>query len=227
MGEYATLTGIQMPLDPPPVDVESLAPPEWMALLDAAAGVVEGAEVLEFAAGWWPWDQINVQRETLLAATQACIAARVSYKLGAKVQATAKPGERGFRQVDCSGFVRWSLAKSANFTEFYRCGGSVEQREWIEKQRFKVSTTAACRLKDGGVRIVFLPPGASAGGIGHVALVYDGWTMEAYGSAGVGRREWGSCSWMYSPALRVYVLSPPVGEAARRAAAGVRAEAVR
>jgi len=158
----------------------------------------------------WLWDQFLVNRSRLVALTNACIQRGVTYRYGSKPAWPVMPpnSPHMFARIDCSGFVGWLLTNAMGFDGLW-ARGSVEQREWIEPKGFKVSTPDAGMLRDGAVRIAFLPPGPWRP-VGHVVLILDGQTLESCGSRGVCRRNWGSEDWMGSPDLRLWVLCPPL-----------------
>lgn len=130
---------------------------------------------------------------------QAC-----EYGLGAKAPSlTCDTSE--IHSVDCSGFVRYALARAAHVDI---SDGSVQQHEWIESHGFKRSTVADGKDMDGAVRIAFLTP-ADGGGVGHVVLIYSGLTLESHGSVGPDRRQWNTNLYPWMSRCQVYVLSPP------------------
>lgn len=131
---------------------------------------------------------------------------RVTYGLGKKVPFHgAKPGQ-DFQKVDCSGFVREAIWRATdphvNFKD-----GSVVQHDWIRAQGFTKHTREQAMASDNLVRIVFLQPQDSPSGIGHVALVHNGRTIESHGGTGPNSRPWTVTGWQ-SKAF-VYLLSNP------------------
>lgn len=131
---------------------------------------------------------------------------RVKYGLGAKVPFHgATPGVH-FTKVDCSGFVREAIWRSTtprlNFKD-----GSVVQHDWIKAQGYKKGTIDDALLSDGATRIVFYRPQDSPSGIGHVALVHNGRTLESHGGTGPNTRVWNKAGWQ-SKAF-VYLLTDP------------------
>lgn len=131
-----------------------------------------------------------------------CRTKHVSYGLGSKAPSlTALPG-KDFLRIDCSGFVRWAVYQ-ASYNKLKMPDGSVVQHDWVRKQGYKVSDIASGKLKDGRVRIAFMSP-ADGGGVGHVALILNGWTLESHGGGGPNRREWTGAGWQST--AKVYVL---------------------
>lgn len=110
---------------------------------------------------------------------------RVKYELGAKAHPLSKQAAE-IGKLDCSGFVQYVLFKICGVTT---PAGSVEQREWLEKQGYeRVSYTQVAGLRDGVLRVAFIPP--TKGKRGHVWFVLNGKTIECYSPAGVNKRPW-------------------------------------
>ena len=110
------------------------------------------------------------------------------YKLGAKWPLKSASQECIGKPVDCSGYIRWLLD---------RCGvtlpdGSQNQWEavkglgWRQLARYGDLSYA----QHDPTRLFIAFKRATKSGHGHVALVYDGLTIESYGGHGVGRRPW-------------------------------------
>jgi len=129
---------------------------------------------------------------------------RVTYGLGKKILPGQTPG-RDFTQVDCSGFVREIMRRATNLGSSFP-DGSVIQHQWVDKKGFARATVADGKARDGAVRIAFLSPNATASGIGHVALIVDGATLESHGGVGPDSRPWSGAGWQASTAL--YLLAP-------------------
>ncbi len=148
---------------------------------------------------------ITLDRNVLVARMQATVG-RVSYKLGAKPRVNAKPGT--FSQSDCSGYVRW-LLYAASKGAVNILPGSWHQQQWCIREGFKkTSYELHAQCKDGRLRIAFINPATNK--VGHVWLILNGQTIEAYGGHGAGRRAWDT------PTLRrqvdaCYVLTEPMG----------------
>ncbi len=139
------------------------------------------------------WPVIDLDREKLIDLYLACRAAHVGYRLGAKAaHLNARPGE-GFKSIDCSGFVRW-LVWNASTDHVALLDGSVQQHEQIRLLGFKPSSVADARREDNVVRAAFLSP-LAGGGVGHVALIWQGKTIESCGAAGPSRRPWNGLGW--------------------------------
>jgi hypothetical protein len=129
---------------------------------------------------------------------------RVTYGLGKKVPFLhAVPG-KNFTRVDCSGFVREAIRLATNPAAPFP-DGSVVQHDWIHEHRFEKATIADGKLNDDVVRIAFLRPQDSAHGIGHVALISRGMTLESHGGVGPDARRWDGSSWQAK--AFVYVLA--------------------
>lgn len=165
----------------------------------------------------FPWPTLNVKADKLIALTEEMISAGFDYGLGAKIVplslqdggliGTTEIGAHA-KEVDCSGFVRWVIyhATAATGEAFTIPDGSANQHQWFEQQGFKSSTHDSALAKDGVIRIGFLSP-EDGGGVGHVALVLDGLTMESHGGKGPDRRVWGSQSWMRLMSVFVVALA--------------------
>lgn len=133
------------------------------------------------------------------------------YKLGAKAPAAYFKAGTGVQikdipHIDCSGFVRLMVYKA--------CGvlipdGSWNQGKWFEDNGFKVSTTAACKLKDGVLRLLWMTP-AQGGGVGHIAFCLDGRTYESRSGKGVDSRLFTGAS-HFQKVSKVFVLAYPEG----------------
>ena len=128
---------------------------------------------------------------------------RVTYGLGKKIAAGQVPG-RDFTQVDCSGFVRETIRWATDLGDSFP-DGSVVQHDWVKAKGFAADTVASGSSHDGAVRIAFLPPGATASGIGHVALIHNGMTIESHGEVGPDSRPWTDDRWQAKTSL--YILA--------------------
>lgn len=140
--------------------------------------------------------RLRIDKDAALAFLQACTTShpRVSYGLGAKVQPHGAAPGTGFSKVDCSGFVR-ELIWRATTPHFEFKDGSVVQHEWVRTQGFQTSSVEDGKETDGLIRIVFLSPQASGEGIGHVALILNGKTLESHGGTGPDSRPWTGAGW--------------------------------
>ena len=151
------------------------------------------------------WPVIDVDRERLLEAHRRCVQARVTYGLGAKAPSlNASPGT-GFRRIDCSGYVRWLIWQAGHKVIV---DGSVQQHDFVRASGFKASTVDAGSNDDDVIRIAFLSP-LMGGGVGHVALIYRGLTVESHGGQGPNRRRWSELGW--AKRSNVYVLDYAAG----------------
>jgi hypothetical protein len=125
------------------------------------------------------------------------------YKLGAKAS-SLDVQLSDVREIDCSGFIRLIL---------HKCGvkfpdGSYTQGKWLEDNHFKPTTTDACKLKDGVLRIAWMLP-KDGGGIGHIAFVLNGKTYESWGGHGVGSRPFTGVS-KFQKVSKKFVIAYPV-----------------
>lgn len=153
------------------------------------------------------WPTLAIDRSRLLTGYQACVKRGVRYRLGAKPLA----GDGTFLRSDCSGFVGWLLYFATGGTVDL-CGlGTYHQSEWFRQAALKVSTVEAGRLDDGAVRVAVMLASPSRGRfVGHIAIIYQGVTLECYGGVGVGSRAWTGQGWQRH--ATVYVLSPPTDD---------------
>lgn len=145
---------------------------------------------------------VPLDEDRLRELVAACRKAGVRYGLGSKAPSlTAVPG-RDFGAIDCSGFVRWALYQASD-GRLKLPDGSVNQQDWVRANNYKKSDIEAGKLADGRVRIAFMSP-SDGGGVGHVALVLNGKTLESHGGKGPNRRAWTGAGWQAK--ARVYVL---------------------
>ena len=123
----------------------------------------------------------------------------VRYRLGGKAPSmSCEPAK--IKSIDCSGYVRWALARASN-QKLIIPDGSQMQREWAEKNLREVKySDAAAYMTDKRLFIAFIKPFArNCGNIGHVWLLArynDGnngtkaGTMESHGGRGANSRDW-------------------------------------
>lgn len=162
--------------------------------------------VLPPSAGYG-WPTLDIEIPLLLLLHNRALAPGNQYKLGGKVNPDADSSEVRAAYVDCSGYVRWLLHRATD-GQFEPLDGSFIQHDRVKEIGFKKSSVANGLLKDDVLRIAFLPPG-KIGKIGHVALIYNGKTLESHGGTGPDTRIWNTSSkWMANST--VYVLTPPV-----------------
>lgn len=157
---------------------------------------------LAFFTMTYPYPVLSVDLD-LLEAVTLNMAGRCKYKLGAKAP-DLDADSHSIKELDCSGFVRFAINRATG-SRTVMPDGSAVQHEWCHAHGFKESTFDAGLLKDGALRIAFLPPKGRTPG--HVMLILNGQTMECCGSRGVCRREWGKYSWMRS--CQLFVLTAP------------------
>lgn len=119
---------------------------------------------------------------------------RVQYRLGGKCKLTADSGD--FTQIDCSGFVRWILARASSQKTILP-DGSQNQLAWARKNLKRVGyrDAAAYAQKDPSrLFIAFLSPQKGKQWPRHVWLLRSQGgqmaTMESHGSGGVNSRPW-------------------------------------
>ena len=131
----------------------------------------------------WPTAPVNLRR--LYAYRDRCVAARIGYKLGGKARDPASfiPD---FRAIDCSGWVRAAVAVSTS-GRLLMPDGSMNQHDWADYHKLKVSNRAALLLPDGLLRLAFLVP-SETHPIGHVFLCRNSRTLESWGGHGPGSR---------------------------------------
>ena len=133
------------------------------------------------------WTEIAVDERKMREMVSLARKAGMTYKLGAKAPSlSCVPGQNGWMHCDCSGWVRASIYQ-ATTGKVVMPDGSFFQAEWARKQGFKKSTSDACLLHDGRVRLAYWH---NSGGISHIMLVLNGKTLESCGSKGPTRRTW-------------------------------------
>lgn len=151
----------------------------------------------------YPWHLIHLDRAALIACVTRCKAVGVKYGLGNKAPSLSSEPGRDFKAIDCSGFVRWAIYQASSHAVQFP-DGSVVQHDWVTAQNFKISDVESGTLHDNRVRIAFLSP-AAGGGVGHVALILNGTTLESHGGIGPDRRAWTGEGWQAKTS--VYVLT--------------------
>jgi hypothetical protein len=123
----------------------------------------------------------------------------IKYKLGAKAPSlTADTADYRFLDgIDCSGFVRYAIAKASNQRVIIP-DGSFNQLAWAQSQGLhKLGKYRDVVYGDPSrLFLCFIKASDMAEGIGHVWLVHKNSeqdiprTMESYGGVGVGSRPW-------------------------------------
>lgn len=115
---------------------------------------------------------------------------RVTYDFGGKAPSlTCDTSE--IDGIDCSGFVRYALAKASD-QKFILPDGSSNQRDrcnQIGLHKLASYSDVQYGAKDPN-RLFIAFIAAHGGHPGHVWLVRGGVTMESHGGAGVSSREW-------------------------------------
>ena len=139
----------------------------------------------------------------------ACVTStpRVIYGFGSKIHHPPEhpvPGH-DFIRVDCSGFVREAIRLSTTPPLTGFPDGSVVQHEWVIGRGYRPTSIDDAKNNDGKVRIAFLDPSDSPSGIGHVALIYNGRTLESHGHVGPDSRAWTGQDWQGH--TQVYMLT--------------------
>ena len=135
---------------------------------------------------------ISIDRNELVRCMKQCFTfgaysvTIIRYLLGSKPKLGSIPGV-GFKNADCSGFVRWLVA-GATRGQITMPMGSYWQQEWCKSQGFKKTDYANCGLNDNRLRVAFINGGGSK--IGHVWLICNSMTVESWGGHGAGRRPW-------------------------------------
>lgn len=160
---------------------------------------------IEAATDEYAWPSIRLDKPLLLRIMGKIDIPGNQYLWGGKVPDDADSSVVNEKGVDCSGLVRYLIARGTSQAVKVP-HGSVNQHDWFKQKGFKRSTVEAAKLKDGVVRVAVMSP-EDGGGIGHIALVLDGETMESHGGAGPDRRPWTGLGWQAK--ARIYVLTAP------------------
>jgi len=139
----------------------------------------------------WPWPYLDMDIDLLLELSRKTDQPGDQYKLGGKPPSlAATAAEINQTGIDCSGYFRWLVARTTNM---YVPDGSMNQRDWMDQAGFKVSSVDSGLIKDGMVRAAYMRPLPK--GVGHIALIHDGQTIESSGKRGPGRRPWTGEGW--------------------------------
>ena len=143
--------------------------------------------------------------QDLLAACETS-SPRITYKYDSKVPFVGAIPGKDFTTLDCSGFmydlIRTSTTPVVDFPD-----GSAVQHQWVSRNGYKSSSVLDGLMHDDVVRIAFLPPGESTDAIGHVAMIYNGKTIECHGGVGPDSRPWTGTGWQAK--TDVYELTGP------------------
>lgn len=123
-------------------------------------------------------------------------AGRVVYKLGAKAP-SLKADSASFSKIDCSGFVRWILARASN-QAIKMPDGSQVQLDWVRSKGWRkldmYQDVNFAKADPSRLFIAFLSPKPGNEWPRHVwGLHSDGErmrTLESCSSLGVGSRPW-------------------------------------
>lgn len=154
----------------------------------------------------YAWPHVALDVDLLLLLAERTEREGNQYRLGGKAPTLDADSSVISRiGIDCSGYLRWLLYR-ATHGELVIPDGSWMQAEWADDAGLKRSSIDAGEIIDGAVRMAQMPP-ASGGGIGHIALIHNGRTIESSGRRGPGRREWTGTAWQSR--CRVWVISPP------------------
>lgn len=158
---------------------------------------------LKPATGDWAWPWLDMDVDLLLELARKTEKPGNQYKLGGKAPSLdATAAEINEIGIDCSGYFRWLIARTSGM---YVPDGSMNQRDWLDQAGFKPTSIDAGKLKDGVVRAAYMKPLPK--GVGHIALVHDGMTIESSGKRGPGRRAWDGQGWQSRCIL--WVLTKP------------------
>lgn len=150
----------------------------------------------------FPWPTVPFDVPLLLLLSQKTTLEGNQYRLGGKAPSLESDSATVARVgIDCSGYVRWIVYRASGVA---MPDGSWHQAAWADRQGFKTTTVEAGGLKDGRVRLAYMKP-LSEGGVGHIALVLDGQTIESSGKRGPGRRPWTGQGWQSR--CRLWVLA--------------------
>ena len=149
---------------------------------------------------------VKVDKDKLLELTADALG-KVAYRLGAKPNLRLMPGDKGFKVSDCSGWVRWLLARVTDPPVTIGLG-SWYQQEWAKAQGFKRTGYAAnAGWADNRLRLAFID--AQGSKVGHVWLLLNGHTIECAGGKGVCRRPWDTKT-LKDKVDACYVLTDPM-----------------
>lgn len=152
----------------------------------------------------WAWARLDIDIPLLLTLAEKTERPGDQYGLGAKAPSlTAQASEIAEGRIDCSGYFRWLIRRSADVTV---PDGSFHQMQWLDDYGFKASSVLAATLRDGIVRAAYMKP-LRPGGVGHIAIVHGGQTIESSGKRGPGRRPWTGDGWQSR--CRLWVLALP------------------
>ena len=158
------------------------------------------------ASASFAWPTLDIDLDLLRTLHKRVVKGGDQYGLGDKVPITADSSYVRDEDVDCSGYVRWLLHRATGEV-FDIKDGSYIQHDFVKDIGFKKSTVANGTIKDGVLRIAFLPPGR-VGKIGHVSLILNGYTLESHSGTGPDSRLWDvNRRWMSN--CDVYVLTAP------------------
>lgn len=169
---------------------------------------IETLDEVEIRAARGPAPVMPLEFSLARAFLDACMNSnpRVTYGLGKKVPFHGATPGSDFKRVDCSGFVRELIWRATNPRLNFK-DGSVVQHDWIRAQGFTKSTKEAAMASDNAIRIAFLRPQDAPSGVGHVALVHNGRTLESHGGTGPNSRAWTISGWQSKTS--VYLLTNP------------------
>ena len=150
----------------------------------------------------YPWPHLDLDVDLLLTLSERTCQPGNQYRLGGKAPSlSADSATIAGRGIDCSGYVRWIVYRSS---EVVMPDGSWIQAAWADTQGFKHSDVPSGALEDGRVRLAYMKP-LSSGGVGHIALIHNGYTIESSGKRGPGRRAWTGEGWQSR--CRLWVLT--------------------
>lgn len=129
----------------------------------------------------YPWPHVDLDIPLMLTLSERTCQPGNQYRLGGKAPSLkADSATIAGIGIDCSGYVRWILHRATG-DDLVIPDGSVNQADWCREVGLKSSTVGLCGESDGAVR---LAQWSNPGGVGHIALVHNGQTIESHGKAG-------------------------------------------
>jgi len=159
------------------------------------------------ASDTWAWPVAALDIALLLTLIERTEREGNQYPLGGKAPSLDADSTQIRRVgIDCSGFVRWILFR-ATHNQLVIPDGSWHQAEWAQEAGLKRSDIESGKLLDGVVRLAYMKPLTSRG-IGHIALIHNGRTIESSGKRGPGRRAWTGKGWQSR--CRLWALTAPL-----------------
>lgn len=140
----------------------------------------------------FPWPTLDIDVGLLLTLVGRTVKPGDQYKLGGKAPSLDADSSQ-IGPIDCSGYLRWLLHRATG-NRLVIPDGSWHQKGWAESVGFKETVVASGALQDNRIRLAYMKP-LRPGGVGHIALVLNGWTIESSSKRGPGRRLWTGEGW--------------------------------